>query len=32
MILHLACGNHYLDVTGAMDEAGHYKLSWLFQP
>ena len=28
----LACGNYYLEVTGAMDEAGHYKLSWRFQP
>ena len=26
----LACGNYYLEVTGVMDEPGHYKLSWMF--
>ena len=26
----LACGNYYLEVTGVMEEPGHYKLSWMF--
>ena len=26
----LACGNYYLEMTGVMDEPGHYKLSWMF--
>jgi len=26
----LACGNYYLEVSGVMDEAGDYRLSWTF--
>ena len=28
----LGCGNYYLEVTGVMEEEGHYKLSWRFDP